>query len=1174
MSAEVLLDCIEQQGLLGEKVIASLRRQVAEADSPIAAEAVIKLLVSKGQITALQGKSLLAQVAVAGVEQVEDSEELTLGDIDEGDQPAGTAKPATTSAPVVASSDDLIELDDEVEEPKHPPSPPPPPGKSGGLVPIGKSSGLKPIGASSGLQPLGSSQGLEPLGSVGALGAGDPLGIAQQPAAPQKQQPRRLKEKKNPWESKLIYLGGTGLVVMLGLGVLLWFSLSTGTAEEMFKKAEDSYQSESYSESIDHYQNFVETYPDDENASLARVRIALAKLRIAVKGANDWTKPLEVAKAVLPPIEDETKFGEARNELAAMLPQIAEGFATKAQESKDLDQADEQLDYADVAMKELVLNPVYIPTSLRTTPGVESQIERIGKIVATVRRDINRERDLAAAVKNIEQAAEDGETAKAYQLRDELLTTYPGLVSREALIEAVLTISGAVKDQVDVVVKEVSPQPDLPRPPTEYQVVLAGRAGKTAAGLEGRVAVVGARGAVYGLEAASGKLLWRRFVGFDPAPIPQRASKQSGADAIVVDGRNFDLLRIGGSSGELVWRLPVGEAFADPAVSPEKLIIAARSGKILEVDAATGASRRQAVLPQEVSVGALIDPRRPTVYQVADHTNLFVLSSDDLRCQEVYYLGHKPGTIITRPVIAAGYIFVAENHTPDKSRLHVLATDADGLSLKAARPPIELTGRIVVPPEVYGTRVALQTDLGALHVLEVDATNKRQPVSTLDQYAATRKQPISSYLLAHEGRLFVANDRLTMYEIQTSRGKLARRWIKYDGDVFVAPSFAFGGLSVHVRRRRGAPGVSVAAVSGAEGDLVWQTELGAPLAGPATVDTEQKRFIAVSASGQLFEINGAQMNAGLLDAPTGNVANNQSRAFSLSRRIDLGDGRLAFSADSTDPRIAVYDPQGKLPLSLASPPLAAGSLACGAMYFQQGLLLPSREGQIHLVEVASGRNQALPFQPRLRPGQRVEWRRPVVLEGGGRFVICDNRKKLYRVALQSGEEPQLVAEKEVDLEMQIESHLTLVGDTIFAIARERNSDRMITISTESLGAGPSTPLQSRVAWGPEAVGDRVFVATSGKHDELWCFAGADEVRWKIKLPHGVLAGAPLAHDGDFILVAGSGKVWRVAGGDGAALGSPAEIGEPLGAGAIHYSDKLLLTGADGTLHVIPMITKP
>ena len=153
---------------------------------------------------------------------------------------------------------------------------------------------------------------------------------------------------------------------------------------------------------------------------------------------------------------------------------------------------------------------------------------------------------------------------------------------------------------------------------------------------EGQVALAAVDGAVYGLDAATGKVLWRRFVGFDANPQAaglsadaacRRARQRRPAGRY---GRTTNCCGVEGATGRLRWRHAVGEPFdAYPVVADDRILVATRSGKLITIAAESGDSAGYVQLPQGLRVAPVVDPRRSMAYQVADHTNLFVLSLAD-----------------------------------------------------------------------------------------------------------------------------------------------------------------------------------------------------------------------------------------------------------------------------------------------------------------------------------------------------------------------------------------------------------------------------------------------------------------------------------------------------------------------------------------------------------------
>ena len=67
--------------------------------------------------------------------------------------------------------------------------------------------------------------------------------------------------------------------------------------------------------------------------------------------------------------------------------------------------------------------------------------------------------------------------------------------------------------------------------------------------------------------------------------------------------------------------------------------------------------------------------------------------------------------------------------------------------------------------------------------------------------------------------------------------------------------------------------------------------------------------------------------------------------------------------------------------------------------FGGGLLQPSSQGRVYLLNLQTGGNLVLPFQPRLAAAETLWFSRPALIgETRNEFVVADNRKRLYRRA--------------------------------------------------------------------------------------------------------------------------------------------------------------------------------
>ena len=102
----------------------------------------------------------------------------------------------------------------------------------------------------------------------------------------------RLEAEEEKWGSSLMLVGGGGLLLIVILGVVLVWAILRGDADKTFQLANDDYRAGSYAQSINAFKGYLEKYPKDSHASLARVKIGLAELRGATQTGN-WPSALQ-----------------------------------------------------------------------------------------------------------------------------------------------------------------------------------------------------------------------------------------------------------------------------------------------------------------------------------------------------------------------------------------------------------------------------------------------------------------------------------------------------------------------------------------------------------------------------------------------------------------------------------------------------------------------------------------------------------------------------------------------------------------------------------------------------------------------------------------------------------------------------------------------------------------
>jgi outer membrane protein assembly factor BamB len=1159
ISTERFLAILEERDLLPAGALAALWKQVAQSKKPIPAATVAKKLIDDGFLTPALAKRLLS----AGEE--------------EGPKP-------TAAQPQSADEDELglAPLDDEPAHPRAKVKPKPQedlaatPRGARKEPPQTEKPAAKPASAGSlwdeELPPLagGFSGGMGPLDGLlagGALDAGAMAGGSSlAPVAPRKKgllrffsRKKKPAKKKEDWGSSLMLIGGGGLLLLVILGGVLLWALTRGGGDEMFRLATEDYKAGSYAQAIHKYGLYLESHPRHSGASVARVRIGLAKLRQATADKGNWPAALQVANEVLGAIAAEPDFKEAQGELAGMLPAIADGLAADAR--KKPDQA-----LVDQARQAISLIDKYVPKSLRP----DGKLADVEASLALTVRDIARGTELDKAVADILEAAKALKTQEAYRLCNALLRQYPELADNLKLNESLLAVSRAQQALVKAVQQPKPAESSDPPTAALSTVVLTQYAtAAKVAGAEGQIALAAVDGAVYGLDPATGKVLWRRFVGFDANPQgvafpPTPLATDSGSDALLVDAAHNELLRVEGATGRLRWRQVIGEPFdAYPVVADDRILVATRSGKLIAIAAASGDSSGYTQLPQGLRVAPAVDARRSLVLQIAEHTNLFVLSLADGKCRQVVYLGHQLGSVTTAPVVMGDYLLVAVNDGARDATLQVLAVQPDrtGKTGPAPKPvqQIRLKGRVQTPLLVDGRRLLVTTDQGTVRVFELVGlvgSDAKNPLREIGDTVLEDAGNLARFALFQGGEFWIADKQLTKYEIQAARGRLVPKWSCEEQSAFLQPPVAAGQTVVTVRRRIGRAGACVSAVAMPESEQQWETQLAAPLAGEPVVAGGDK-VIAVTSAGAVFRVDLGKSGSKVIDEPGASVDAAQLKK-PLRHVLQLPGGLLALAAEAGTDQIGILDPQSQpLRLRWLKTP---DTLACAPVAVAGGLLIPGKIGQVYLLD-PDGKPLAEPFQPRLEAGVELNWRTPAAV-GDREAVLADGATKLYRLAVADQPKPHLAALAEATVAEPIVSPVAVVGETAYAVD---GAGVLAAFELPKLTRAKQLTLSGRCVLGPIAVGGRVLLTTDD--EKLLCMGAKGERLWQVALPYGPLAGTPLAIGGHYLLASQSGVIWRIDAGSGKELGK-VEVGLPLGTGVTPLGDQLLVGGHDGTLYEV------
>jgi outer membrane protein assembly factor BamB len=910
-----------------------------------------------------------------------------------------------------------------------------------------------------------------------------------------------------------ILLFSWGLAVTLTAAAfgLFWY-LSPPSPDELYHRADVAYGDGHYAEAVKSWDLYLEKYFYEPRAAEVRVRRSLGELQEAVEVARvtgDWTAAFELAGSLMKKLPDEPAYGDWQKQIGEVLGVIGEGLArqTAPQPTPAL---------VDEARRIVGMIEMNVGESLRP----DQELAEIRRLLEGSLQEVNRGRDLEETLAVVAAALEGKDAMAAFAARNALVARHAELAEdgrlEEALRPAAALLQQAVKMVPLAVGAATGEQPTgilASRAIAVRTVPAMLRTVPEVPGGRGRSVFAVADGVAYGLDAASGRLLWRRFfaaekgagaasqkpqTAFPPLPLGDGPA----GDVLLTDLVHNEILRVQGASGRLVWRHTVGRRIvAEPVLSGNRLLVPADAGQLVLVDLATGASPGHVELPQPLGVPPTVNPERSLVFQVADQSTLYVLSANDWTCRQVFHLGQHRNAVAAPPVIAGGCLLVVLNDGPREATLRVLGMAEKG-ELKSLQH-VRLNGRVTTPPLVDGQRVALVTVQGTLELFKLAPAGRApsagwSPLESVARSELSGREEASRYLLSRDDRWWVADTQLARYEIEAESGRLVPRQISDRLSKFTQPPLLRGSVMYHVCRLPDKPGATVSAVDLQANEPAWQTWLAAPLVGEPLTGAPSGSLTAVTASGGVFRFSPAAFHG---DAPADQPVL-AIEAGKLIRSVrdctPLGGGRFALTMGPGSNPIVLYDPEDHdkqfrllvAPESISSPPLALAG----------GILVTSATGNVFLLDLQRTENPVKPFHPSLASVTAWNWSPPQAV-GPQAALLCDGDRRLYLVRLQTQPEESLVEAAAATTSAAIVAPPAVVTEAgkltepLGTAAAVRGVAFLVTAGSSvvpfalpDLAEGQPQPLEGRCVWGPRRAGDVVLVATD-KH-RLYCLGAA------------------------------------------------------------------------------------
>ena len=1115
MKINEFLKLLEERQLVSAKILEQVRAKIAKGDRKITSKSLLKYLVKKELITRTQAKQLLettltvtaaAESSILGMQALTPEKPVKKK---KKPDPASTAEEIPTLSPIDSA------------------------------VPA----------AGGGFPEQAHTETEASLAEASREEATDQRGKSKgRTSKKDKKDKKKRGAKKNEFDTPLLLFGGGGLIALILAGVIIFFLLTREDADQVLKEASDYFEGQSYTQAIKQYEKFVEKFPSHPEHSAATVKLGLARIWKATDSTSKYSNALQTTQEVLDAIEDEEKFVDAQKDLSELLPKIADGLATEAEQESDPNRIATLVKETNQALA-LCNNTKFIPTNFRD----DVSLNQIKETLDRVEREQEQRGKLKVALDEIQQAIEDKDTAKAYAIHKQLLKDYPGLLGDKALAEKVRAISAAEQSVVEYVEESQAAETEDPTTPLLAELALAARKGP-ASGVPG---VVGVRvaGTVYAIDTDTGKLLWREHAGRG-GNLP--VVVYGDGDFLIVDSDRHELMKRNAADGSLVWRLQFESPIVPPVVVGERLLVTEQMGKIHLVEGETGLRNGYVSFDQKIPVAPAVNKKKTHAYVLGEHSSLFTLRLDDFSCLGAHFVGHQRGSVVVPPVTALSKVAMVENAGRDTARLHIFATDNEGV-VATEDTTKRLEGLVNTPVLVEGRRLVAFTSRGQISVYEVGSGSGKEALTKLAERDAQSGRSVARFGLLLDGFVWSAGKRLSKFSVLPTGKRLPPKDtdLDYRGDTFDYPLQSIGGLVVHLRHAKRQAGSIVAAMEAKTGKALWETELGVPLAGSPVVDVSGPTISAVTASGSAYVLDRDAMKSGVQDQAA--KLPSSAPPSPLTGSVDLGSGRMALGTPGENALLHFSSDGALNEVQLPKP------LACPLVTWNNAFVAPTSVGQVYLFDADSGKQLGSPFQPELSSPAGFRWLKPAVYGTGSEstLVISDGNKSIYLVRRSDTPRPNLEAEKEALVSGQpLTTQLAIAGNTVFA---GNQGGQLSRYSLPDLAPLEPLDVGGSVTWGPFRVGNQIVLCTG--IGEMVSVGADGQILWPESPNYGVPVGAPLAVDGGIIVTWNDGSVSRIDLADGS-QGEVIALSQPAATGPVTFRNHLLLAAPDGTLLIL------
>jgi hypothetical protein len=564
-----------------------------------------------------------------------------------------------------------------------------------------------------------------------------------------------------------IAIGVLIAIVSAAAGGLAWSALRE-TEERLYQAGQELYQQERFAQAADKFDQLLKDYSDSSRTEEYDLLSALSRARDDAE-KNPNVRPeaaLQRLGNVLDAYQTNPHFLAHRSDAVPSLEAIVKNLATAARaylespkgvqaRSESIAKALEcagKIEHARALTKKIGVKGTAI------SEGTTQSLTEIKQKIALAQRHL----DALIRVGQLDAQARNVKEAQQLILEEELQDDPEAQESLQRLRDQVLAAVAYTPKGL----APGKPAKDIGPPRLLVVPSVQGAAVSPTAKHEPVFAL--ARGILYALDSADGRLLWACRVGIDTTTLPflVPALENTREIVLVLSADRHVLTARDRATGHELWQHNLeSPCLGRPLLVGHRVYVPTFKGSVHEIDVRSGSLQGSYYLGMPLTVGGARQEGTDLLYFPADSLCVYVLDVKQKRCVGILQTDHPSGSLRTEPFLTNQENLPAPN-TGDFNLPpgYLVLSQTDGLGYMKLRPfrlPIEkwvpapaaepfvrIPGWCWFAPYYDGEKIAVTTDLGSLHVIGVNQINNQDP--PLFPLAAEETQ--SSPNLSHMGR--------------------------------------------------------------------------------------------------------------------------------------------------------------------------------------------------------------------------------------------------------------------------------------------------------------------------------------------------------------------------------------------------------------------------------------